>query len=132
MIDDQKVIYLSFCIKFFKQRVNIAFQCALTSLVKRKIAWASDVCFRPLITIKCHNLHACDIRGAMGETTSYHKRDFYFIFWFMWVVRLLACLFCLPFDGFDHRFFILFFIHNCLSLTFPPYIPMIQVTYLHT
>jgi len=94
MIDDQKVIYLSFCIKFFKQRVNIAFQCALTFVVRRKIALTSDVCFRPLITIKSHNLHACDIRGAMGETTSYHKRDFLF---FIFLVHVCCSSFGLPF-----------------------------------
>jgi hypothetical protein len=93
MIDDQKVIYLSFCIKFFKQCVNIAFQCALTYAIKRKIALASDVCFRPLIIIRFHNLHACDIRGAMGETTSYHKRDFLF---FIFLVHVGCSSFGLP------------------------------------
>ncbi len=28
-----------------------------------------------LVTIKSHHLHACNIRGAMGEIASYHKRD---------------------------------------------------------
>jgi hypothetical protein len=36
---------------------------------------ASDVCSRPPIIIKSHDLHARDIRGAMGEITSYHERD---------------------------------------------------------
>jgi len=36
---------------------------------------ASDVCSKPPITIRSHNLHASDIRKAMGEITSYHKRD---------------------------------------------------------
>jgi hypothetical protein len=34
-----------------------------------------DACSRPPITIKSHNLHICDIKTAMGEITSYHKRD---------------------------------------------------------
>jgi hypothetical protein len=34
-----------------------------------------DVCFRPLITIGFHNLHVGDIRGDVGEISSYHKRD---------------------------------------------------------
>jgi hypothetical protein len=35
----------------------------------------SDACFRPLINIKSHNLHADDIRRAVGEIASYHKKD---------------------------------------------------------
>jgi hypothetical protein len=34
-----------------------------------------DACFRPPIIIKSHDLHASDIRRAMGEITSYHKKD---------------------------------------------------------
>jgi hypothetical protein len=66
---------LSFCIQFFRQRVNIAIQRALTSAIKRKITLASDVCSRPPITIRSHDLHARNIRRAVGEITSYHKRD---------------------------------------------------------
>jgi hypothetical protein len=103
MIDDQKVIYLSFCIKFFKQRVNIAFQCALTFVVKRKIALTSDMCFRPLITIRSHNLMHVTLEGLWVRQPPITKGIFYFLFfWFMCVVHLLACLFCLPLDGFDH------------------------------
>jgi hypothetical protein len=36
---------------------------------------ASDACSRPPIVIKFHDLHASDIRGAMGEIASYHERD---------------------------------------------------------
>jgi hypothetical protein len=34
-----------------------------------------DVCFRPSITIKSHDLHACDIKEDVGEIVSYHRRD---------------------------------------------------------
>jgi len=87
MIDDQKVIYLSFCIKFFKQRVNVVFQCALTFVVKRKIALASDVCFRPLVTIRSHNLHACDIEGLWVRQLPITKGIFYFLF-FIFLVHV--------------------------------------------
>jgi hypothetical protein len=66
---------LSFCIQFFKQCVSIDLQCALSFAIDKKIALASDVCSRPPITIRSHNLHAGDIKGAMGEITSYHERD---------------------------------------------------------
>jgi hypothetical protein len=66
---------LFFCIQFFKQQINISFQRVLTSVIKRKITLAGDVCFRPPITIKFHDLHVSDIKGAMGEITSYHERD---------------------------------------------------------
>jgi hypothetical protein len=36
---------------------------------------ASDVCSRPHITIRSHNLHASDIRRVVGEIISYHERD---------------------------------------------------------
>jgi hypothetical protein len=36
---------------------------------------AGDACSKPPITIRPHNLHACDIRGVVGEIASYHKRD---------------------------------------------------------
>jgi hypothetical protein len=34
-----------------------------------------DACSKPPITIRSHDLHVGDIRGAVGEITSYHKRD---------------------------------------------------------
>jgi hypothetical protein len=52
---------LSFCIRFFKQCVSIAFQRALAFAIERKIALASDVCSRPPITIRSHDLHAGDM-----------------------------------------------------------------------
>ncbi len=63
---------LFFCIQFFKQHVSISLQCALISTIERKIALASDVCLKPPITIRSHDLHASDIRRAIGEITSYH------------------------------------------------------------
>jgi hypothetical protein len=35
---------------------------------------ASDICSRPPIIISSHDLHEGDIKGAMGEITSYHER----------------------------------------------------------
>jgi hypothetical protein len=34
---------------------------------------AGDAWSRPPTIIKFHDLHGSDIRGAMGEITSYHK-----------------------------------------------------------
>ncbi len=34
-----------------------------------------DACFRPPITIRSHHLHVNNIKGVVGEVTSYHKRD---------------------------------------------------------
>jgi hypothetical protein len=56
-----------FAFNFFKQHVNIAFQCALAFAIERKIVLARDACFRPSITIKSHNSHACDIKRDVGE-----------------------------------------------------------------
>ncbi len=33
-----------------------------------------DVCFKPPITIRSHNLHVGDIKGVMGEIASYHEK----------------------------------------------------------
>ncbi len=33
-----------------------------------------DVCSRPPITIKSHDLHVDDIIGAVGEIASYHEK----------------------------------------------------------
>jgi hypothetical protein len=59
----------------FKQCVNMAFHQALTSAIENKIASAGDVCFRPPITIKFHDLHTSNIRRAVGEIASYHEKD---------------------------------------------------------
>jgi hypothetical protein len=66
---------LSFCIYFLRQCVCIAFQHALTCAIEKKISLASDVCSKPSITIKFHDLHASDIRRVVGEMTSYHEKD---------------------------------------------------------
>ncbi len=66
---------LSFCIQFFKQCVSITFLCVLAFAIKRKIVLVNDVCSKPPITIRFHNLHASDIRRVVGEIISYHERD---------------------------------------------------------
>ncbi len=66
---------LFFWIQFFGQCVNIVFQHALTSGIKKMIALADDAYFRPPIIIRSHDLHVNNIRGAMGEIISYHMRD---------------------------------------------------------
>jgi hypothetical protein len=64
---------LSFYIQFFKH-VNIALQCDLISTIEKKIALAKNVCSRPPIIIRSHDLHAGDIRRGVDEIASYHKR----------------------------------------------------------
>jgi len=66
---------LFFCIQFFNQRVNITFQCALTSIIERKIALAGDACSKPHITIRFHDLHATNIWRVVGEIISYREKD---------------------------------------------------------
>jgi len=66
---------LFFCIQFIKHYVNIAFQCALASVIERKIALAGDVCFKPPTTIRFHDLHVGHIRGAMDEIVSYQESN---------------------------------------------------------
>jgi len=65
---------LSFCIQFFKH-VTIALQHALASTIERKIALIDYACSKPLVIIKSHNLHAGDIKRAMGEIASFQERD---------------------------------------------------------
>jgi hypothetical protein len=76
----------------FKQHVSIALQHVLASAIKRKIALVSDACSKPPITIRSHDLHASNIRRAVGEIASYHKKDYFPFFWFPQVVCLLAFL----------------------------------------
>ncbi len=64
-----------FYIQFFRQRVSIAFQCALTFAIERKIMLACDACSTPLIIIRSHDLHSSDIRRAMGEIAFYQDMD---------------------------------------------------------
>jgi hypothetical protein len=66
---------LSFSIQFSRQCINTALQHALASTIERKIVLAGDACSRPPIAIRYHDLHACEIRGAVGEIASYHERD---------------------------------------------------------
>jgi hypothetical protein len=66
---------LSFCVEFFRQCVSIALWCLLTSVIETKITLAGDTYSRPPIIIRSHDLHAGNIKGVMGEITSYHKRD---------------------------------------------------------
>jgi hypothetical protein len=68
-------LLLFFHIQFLKQCVNIVFQRALTSTIKRKITLVGDVCSRPPVTIRSHDLHVGDIKEVMGEITSYHERE---------------------------------------------------------
>ncbi len=74
-IDDEVIIYpCIFLFNFFKQRVNISLY-ALTFAIKRKIELMSDVCSKPPIIIRSHDLHASDIKRAVGEITSYDEKD---------------------------------------------------------
>ncbi len=43
--------------------------------MERKIALVENVYFKPLTTIRCHDLHVGDIKKVVGEITSYHERD---------------------------------------------------------
>jgi hypothetical protein len=65
---------LSFYIQFSRQRVSITFQHVLAFAIEWKITLVGDACSKPPITIRFHDLHAGDIKDAMGEITSYHKR----------------------------------------------------------
>ncbi len=94
---------LSFCIQFFKQHVSITLQHALNSVIERKIALMVDACSRLAIIIRSHNLHASDIRGALGEITSLPREGLALSFFLV----LASCVsFGLPFlsscDGFGH------------------------------
>jgi len=66
---------LSFCIQFFKQHVSIALQHALAFIIEKKIALVDDAYSRLPMSIKYHDLLACNIRGAMVEIAPYHERD---------------------------------------------------------
>ncbi len=66
---------LSFYIQLFRQCVNIILPRVLASTIERKIVLASDVCSKPPIIIRSHDLHVGDIRGVVGDIISYHERD---------------------------------------------------------
>jgi hypothetical protein len=85
---------LFFCIHFFKQCVSIVLQHALDSTIERKITLASGACSRSPITIKSHNLHVGDIRGAVGEIASYHEKLAFSLF-----LGPSSCVFFRPFFG---------------------------------
>ncbi len=90
-------LILSFCIQFFKHRINITFQCALAFHIERKIALAGDACFKPPITIRSHELHVDDNRGAMGEIASYHERTSSLLFFGSCGLLVFWPFFGLPF-----------------------------------
>jgi hypothetical protein len=75
IINDHEVIYSNVCIQFFNQHVSIALRCALAFVIDMKIALARDVCSRPSIIIKSHDLDADNIRGVVSEIASYHEKD---------------------------------------------------------
>jgi hypothetical protein len=66
---------LYFCIQFLMQCVSIALQCALAFVIEKNIALVDDACSRPPITIRSHDLHASDIKKAVGKIASYHEKD---------------------------------------------------------
>jgi len=43
--------------------------------MEKKIILVGDVCSKPPITIRSHNLHEGNIRKVVGEIVSYHERD---------------------------------------------------------
>ncbi len=75
---------------------------------------AGDVCSRPPININSHDLHLSNVKGAMGEITSYHNNLTLSLFYYhvgcASLGLYLAFLFCFPCDGFDHRYIIRFFV----------------------
>jgi hypothetical protein len=85
--------YLSlyFCIQFFKH-VNIVLQSALTFTIEKKIVSTSDVCSKPPIIIRSHNLHVGDITKALDEITSYRKRISFLPFLVPTCIYLVAFL----------------------------------------
>ncbi len=106
---------LSFCIQFFRQRVSITFQCALASIIERKIALVGDACSRPPITIRSHDLHVGNIKGVVGEITSWLSPLFLvlgglYVFWPFFGLPFLSRL-----GGFVHRSFFLEFCKTFVS-----------------
>ncbi len=66
-----------------------------------------DVCFRHPNTIRFHNLHVGNIRGAMGEIFYYHETDYISPYFLVHVGCVsfglsLDFFFCLPYDGSSH------------------------------
>jgi len=99
--------------------VSTVFQRALASIIERKIMLMSDACSRPPICIRSHNLHVDNIKGTVGEITSYHMRGITSLPFFFFVSTgcssfdlSLAFRCCLPCDGSGHQYFIHLF--SCL------------------
>jgi hypothetical protein len=71
-IDDREVIYLCLFAFSFSDNVLILLFSMLTFVfaIERKIASVGDACSRPPITIRFHDLHADNIREAMGFLSS--------------------------------------------------------------
>ncbi len=120
-IDNRKVIYsFFFYIQFFFTTCWYYFeQHVLAFTIEKKITLAKDVCSKPLITIKFHDLHVGDIRGVMGEITSYDERDqlspFFSSYGLLIFWTFFGLPFCLPCDGSNHRFLL-----NFLSFKYNP------------
>jgi hypothetical protein len=73
MIDDQEVIYhYLFAFNFSSNLIVLLHVLAFAK--ERKIVLASDACSRPPIITRSHDLHASDIRGAVGEIAPYDER----------------------------------------------------------
>jgi len=79
--------------------------------MEKNITLASNACSKPFIIIRFHDLHASNIKKAMGEIISYHERDWLSPFFLVFASYVsfglcLAFLFCLPCDGSGHQSFI--------------------------
>ncbi len=66
-ITDQEVICLYLFAFSFKQHVNMALQRALAFTIERKIALAGNVCSKPPIIFRFHDLHASKIKKVVGR-----------------------------------------------------------------
>jgi hypothetical protein len=74
MIDDREVIYPYLFAFNFSSNLIVLLR-ALAFAKERKIVLASDPCSRPPIIIRSHDLHASDIRGAVGEIAPYDEKN---------------------------------------------------------
>ncbi len=110
------------CIQFFKQCVSVTLQCDLAFVMKKKIALTRDVCSRPLIIFRSHDLH-CDIRKAMGEIASTMKRTNSLPSFILAGCASIGLFFGLPFclscDGFGQQFLLDFLSSLVLNIMNP-------------
>jgi hypothetical protein len=91
---------LSFCIQLFRQSVSIAFQHALTFTIKRKIAMTGEVYSRPPLLLDLTICMHATLKGPWVRLPPTTRRTSFPPFsWFLRVVCLLACPFCLLFYG---------------------------------